>query len=326
MNFFDWLNKAFENDKPKDAMAVAVKERFNPASTLFATTILMLSELAKTQEEMLARSEKMRLAKRAEALGFTNSYAVAEQKQFNKNVELLRFMLEMWRDLGRNTMLIGLDQFRSLLHRHNLMCVPFDSYKGDIPTKNLQEIENTASKLNKFDKENNRRYGHGLSLRAMVARSSEELLDMIRFPFFWGECNNHLRDGSTRIAIPFHVSINPKGFMFIAAPKDFVEKPAIKAYQEDIDYSSYSAMFDDRINHRIELANAILHGVQGYANVTYATAPKQLPRDYDPFVCSLCDHGVIIHSMWGAEAEDATIKRYEQLRDAIIGNSKSLTL
>ena len=34
MNFFDWLNKAFENDKPKDAMVVAVKERFNPTSTL----------------------------------------------------------------------------------------------------------------------------------------------------------------------------------------------------------------------------------------------------------------------------------------------------
>lgn len=35
---------------------------------------------------------------------------------------------------------------------------------------------------------------------------------------------------------------------------------------------------------------------------------------------------VLIHAKWGAEAEDATIKRYEQLRDAIIGNSKSLTL
>ena len=78
-------------------------------------------------------------------------------------------------------------------------------------------------------------------------------------------------------------------------------------------------MFDDRINHRIELANEILRGVQGYANVTYATAPKRLPYNFDPFVCSICDHGVIIHSMWGAEAEDAAIMRYEQLRDAIIG-------
>lgn len=326
MNIFDWLSKAFEDNEPKDAMAVAVKGRFNPASTLFATTTLMLAELSKTQEEMLARSEEMKLAKRAEALGFTNSYEVAEQKQFNKKVELLRFMLEMWRDLGRNAILISFDQFQSLLHRHDLMCVPFEAYKGDIPPQNLKEIEDAASKLNRLDKENNRRYGHALSLRAMVARSSKELLDLIRFPFFWGESNNRLRNGSTAIAVPFHFSLNAKGFMFIAAPKDFVEKPAIKAYQEDINYTSYDAMFDDRINRRIELANEILRGVQGYANVTYATAPKQLPYNFDPFVCSLCDYGVIIHSMWGAEAEDATIKRYEQLRDAIIGDSKSLTV
>lgn len=326
MNFFSWLNKAFEDNEPKDAMAVSVKERFNPASTLFATAVLMLTELSKTQEEMLARSEKMQLAKRAEALGFTNSYEVAKQQQFNKNVEILRFMLEMWRDLGGNTILIGFDQFQSLLHRHDLMCVPFEAYKGDIPFQNLKEIEDAAAKLNRLDKENNRRYGHALSLRAMVARSSRELLDLIRFPFFWGECNNHLRNGSTATTIPFHFSLNTKGFMFIAAPKDFVEKPDIKAYKEDIDYSSYRAMCDDRINHRIELANEILRGVQGYANVTYATAPKQLPYNFDPFVCSICDHGVIIHSMWGAEAEDATIKRYEQLRDAIIGKPKMLTV
>jgi len=327
MNFFDWLNKAFENDKPKDAMVVAVKERFNPTSTLFATTTLILAELSKTQEEMLARSEKMQLAKRIEALGFTNSYAVAEKNQFNENVELLRFMVEMWRDLGRNAMLIDLDQFRSLLHRHDLMCVPFGAYRGDIPTKNLQEIEKAVATLHSLDGEQTVcRYAWNLSSRVMVARSSKELLDMVRFPFYWVGDSEHLMDGSTARAIAFDFSPRPKGRMFIAAPKDFVEKPTIKARQELIDYSSYSSMFDNRINDRIELANHILSGVQGYANVTFATAPKPLPRNYDPFVCSICDHGVIIHSMWGAEAEDATIKRYEQLRDAIIGNSKSLTV
>lgn len=286
----------------------------------------MLAELSKTQEEMLVRPEKMQLAKRIEALGFTNSYAVAEKNQFNKNVELLRFMVEMWRDLGRNAILIGLDQFRSLLHRHDLMCVPFDAYKGDIPTKNLQEIENAIATLSRLNDEQRRRYAHNLSSRATVARSSKELLDMVRFPFYWVGDSEHLMDGSTARAIAFDFSPRPKGIMFIAAPKDFVEKPTIKAHQDRIDYLSYSSMFDNRINDRIELANHILSGIQGYANVTFATAPKPLPRNYDPFVCSICDHGIIIHSMWGAEAEDATIKRYEQLRDAIIGKGGAIWL
>lgn len=54
---------------------------------------------------------------------------------------------------------------------------------------------------------------------------------------------------------------------------------------------------------------------------------KQSKPNIDPFVFTVSELGyVLIHSMWGAEAEDATIKRYEQLRDAIIGNSKPLTV
>ncbi len=331
MNIFSWLNKAFENNEPKEAVAVAVKERFNPASTLFATTILMLSELAKTQEEMLARSEKIQLAKRIEALGFTNSYAVVEKNQFNKNVELLRFMLEMWHDLGRNAMLIGLDQFRSLLHRHDLMCVPFDSYKGDIPTKNLQEIENTVLRLKELGGNKIGRYERYLSERCTLARSSKVLLDEIRFPFYFKGDSDFALQGSGTL-INFDMAPYPQGTMFIAAPKDFVEKPSVKQAVDPhrtYNFRLYPHLYEkERLEYEAEvnLANRMLRDVQEYANVTYATAPKPLPRNYDPFVCTLCDYGVIIHSMWGAEAGDATIKRYEQLRDAIIGNSKSLTL
>lgn len=49
----------------------------------------------------------------------------------------------------------------------------------------------------------------------------------------------------------------------------------------------------------------------------FKVAPK---RELDPFIFSYSELGyILIHAMWGAEAEDATIKRYEQLRDAIIG-------
>ena len=54
------------------------------------------------------------------------------------------------------------------------------------------------------------------------------------------------------------------------------------------------------------------------------TQPLPERKLYDPFICSLTPHGVLIHAKWGAEAEDATIKRYEQLRDAIIGKGGSL--
>lgn len=303
---------------PKDAMSVKVKERFNPTSTLYATTILMLSELAKTQEEMLARSEKMRLAKRAEALGFTNSYAVAEQAQFNKNVELLKFMVEMWRDLGPQTILVGTEHFRDILRRHDLMCVPFEAYKGDIPTKNLGEIEQSRTKLLKMFQEDNDTYIKRLETYLANVRSSEELLEIIRLPYCtekdFFESLERKKKGD-EVLFSYQSRLN--GRFFIAAPCEFVEKPKISINSKTTSYSfSWERDEKQRIINR---GNEILKGVSEYANVTYSSIPKPLPSNYDPFVCSLCDHGVIIHSMWGAEAEDATIKRYEQLRDAIIG-------
>lgn len=60
--------------------------------------------------------------------------------------------------------------------------------------------------------------------------------------------------------------------------------------------------------------------INRYAKIEFISKEPQIVRILkDPFICSLTPYGVLIHAKWGAEAEDATIKRYEQLRDAIIG-------
>lgn len=67
-------------------------------------------------------------------------------------------------------------------------------------------------------------------------------------------------------------------------------------------------------------------------NGWFIAAPKEAFREQpktniDPFVFTVSELGyILIHSMWGAEAEDATIKRYEQLRDEIIGKPKMVTV
>lgn len=60
--------------------------------------------------------------------------------------------------------------------------------------------------------------------------------------------------------------------------------------------------------------------INRYAKISFIHKEAEIVRILkDPFICSLTPYGVLIHAKWGAEAEDATIKRYEQLRDAIIG-------
>lgn len=105
--------------------------------------------------------------------------------------------------------------------------------------------------------------------------------------------------------------------MFIAAPKDFVEKPTVKQNVKAGDVVQYW----EEYKKKVAIANQILRKVSDYANVYYTSKPTPLPRNYDPFVCSICDYGVIIHSMWGAEAKDAIFKRYKQLQDTIMADA-----
>ncbi len=60
--------------------------------------------------------------------------------------------------------------------------------------------------------------------------------------------------------------------------------------------------------------------INRYAKIDFISEEPKIVRILrDPFICSLTPHGVLIHAKWGAEAEDATIKRYEQLRYAVMG-------
>lgn len=60
--------------------------------------------------------------------------------------------------------------------------------------------------------------------------------------------------------------------------------------------------------------------INRYAQISFIHKEAEIARILkDPFICSLTPYGVLIHAKWGPEAEDATIKRYEQLRDAVIG-------
>lgn len=293
--------------------------QINPATAVFTVGALMLAELSKTQEAIRERFPKAVLARRAEALGFTNSYAVAEQEKFDNNVNFIRFMLGMWRDLGQNTVLVKFEQFREILRRHNLMCVSFEAYKGDIPKQNLEEIEETVYKL---AADGARKYSKVLTDQVKLASTSEQLIELIRFPY-----NYNGREGYTDIEknpILFDITPEAKGYMFIAAPKDFVEKPTVREFKEQTmrirPFSSYQ-----EIAKQWDRANSILKDIGDYANVIYSPKPAPLPVNYDPFVCTLCEYGVIIHSMWGPEALDGTVKRYEQLRDTIISNGWDFT-
>lgn len=96
-------------------------------------------------------------------------------------------------------------------------------------------------------------------------------------------------------------------------------------------WGSSSSIKEEKERLRIELAKleaeeerlkAIFRAsdINRYAEIEFVKSATRIERILrDPFICSLTRYGVLIHAKWGAEAEDATIRRYEELRDAITG-------
>ncbi len=319
------FDKLFKSPKLKDYLDIDIEEQETPANTVFATMALVLAELIKTQEALRANQAAVEKAKRLKALGFGNSYEVSVQAEHDKNVELYMFMVEMWRDLGRQTMLVSYKHFLEILETHDLVCGDFNRYKGDIPQKNLEEIESAKSKLYNSDGSRTMpQYADLLQRPSHIVSTSRDIIDIVRFPFHY----KGRKSPNESNAVTVKSNILFENELFIAAPRSFMTKPTF-AYKP-LDYRMLGLIYDradaDKERRNADVANRLLEHVADYVNIEYIKIPEpqpvRLPKNFDPFVCTLCKYGVIIHSMWGPEAEDATIKRYEQLRDAIIGNEQ----
>lgn len=235
--------------------------------------------------------------------GMKQAYVTREQRMRSENIARLAFMLDMWRDLGTHAILVSEEHFKEILRRHDLMCGALGDYYGDVPTDNVLEIERAQwqSEEPRLD-----RYFNLTELPTQSYYSDyDEFVDIQRAPFLFY--------GSRRETSKYKTTFYDKEDMrlFIAAPKDFIGKSPVT-----IEATAAQEVRD--IIHKAER--------NGYVGRIREIIPQQLPYNYDPFICSLCDYGVIIHSMWGAEAYDATIKRYEQLRDSIIGKAVPMML
>jgi len=96
----------------------------------------------------------------------------------------------------------------------------------------------------------------------------------------------------------------------------------LEEYSEQRNHLGYE---DDKLTKQfdaeVDRLKAIVEAsdINRYAKIDFVkTKPTPLRLLLDPFICSLTRYGVLIHAKWGAEAEDATIKRYEELHDAVL--------
>lgn len=379
MNFFDWLNEAFEGkaESPKEQpqsvipeqQEVAVAEPVKPKPKLYtaedvqrdlaAMVLMFLSDI----RQEIDRKEVPLAIQRDDALlsefGFSNAKntliarnvkkSVADHnKAYEEKKSALAFMEEVWEKFGEDAMVVRYDQFFEILEKYDMVCGTFGRYTGAIPNEALAILSNLKEIWEKgeFSQKYGMAYGCASTFDYRNESSLVHLRKRMRMPFtVEDESVMEQLKKLTFIQSLSTYKSNLGGIndaLFIAAPAADMKPLPIK-----IGFSAAKKAGEDAVLRQVglnpdfirrdwerdsirnqairreeERLQALIErsDIPCYCKCDFVkTSPLPERKVYDPFICSLTHHGVLIHAKWGAEAEDATIKRYEQLRDTVIG-------
>lgn len=303
----------------------------------------------------LTHSKNAVIAKR-----FNDEVALHNQ-EYDRKKAALAFMSDVWATFGKDAMVVRYDHFFQILEKYDMVCGSFDRYTGGIP----QEALNALASLKELWNKGQFRTEHGLPLGyAWSFTFRDESCDIVhlrnraRIPMRVSD-KAVMRQFAKLCFIKDLDADMPRGLesindaLFIAAPaadmkplpmkvkfdspyaQEEAQKALRQAKRKADNNASYLGMWEkeeiyaDAIRAEEARLQLIIEksDIARYCEIDFIkTQPLPKRKLYDPFICSLTPYGVLIHAKWGAEAEDATIKRYEQLRDSIIGSSKSLTI
>lgn len=289
MGLLDFFNKVNGNN--------TFNEIINPTSVGFNMMLMMEDLIAKAEEwEKLPIPVEHTVVmpdrvKTLIDLGFTSHANVIEynnavrnaaekykrEKDYYDNlqqyVEALKLLIEARKHFGPNTLLLPFDKFDALCKKYNLSGGPFSTYRGDIPQDALSEIIELSKKESTFD-------------------------NIVKLCPIEG------------IKCEYSSGLN--------------ELSWIRKKLSDFSLVKYAEGYGNRI---LRLINDDLIQLQwceisvGDPTDYFIVAPKsmfnekfkvEINANKDPFICAYTNYGVLIFVKWGEEANDETIKKFEE--------------
>lgn len=218
-----------------------------------------------------------------------------------KAIELLNFIKSLRECFGESTILIGTDQFNSILSKYNLSVGLLSQYTGIIPNKNISEIEAVSSRIDYFPytiNSNNSgntlwkitKVMYGFSQHSIITTIEKWLKSKNNFVYsnypelhydrtIWlkdlVDCNLDIPEEIRNF--PYHNLVNFEGIeitkkhFLIACPKEQLKEQSIEITKEIV----------------------------------------------DPIVFQYSPYGIIIHSIWGEEAEDKVFEEYRKINNLL---------
>ncbi len=220
-----------------------------------------------------------------------------------KAEKLIKFIKDLRKHFGDSTLLISSEQFEKLCKKYKLKTGLLSEYTGIIPYKNIEEISKVKSKINSFNDSINysnssKKFLWKIEECINNALTSEQIFDDFvnwiksKNNFIYADRNRYNFDNYLWLGDIKHVNNDlPKSVM--GYNKDSLFKVSGKLISKD-------AMF-------------------------IACPPEQLKkqtlkitkRAIDPIVFQYSPYGIVVHSIWGEEAEDKVFEEYKKVNQLL---------
>lgn len=278
---------------------------------LLLMTEEMLKNLCPTAEEekSLIEPERIRALK---AAGFTSApevvkyeetvKAIRDKRKINegerrKYLNAFRTLLIARQAYGPDTLLLPYEQFFELCKRHKLVCGGCEEFIGEIPNDKLQEMVDLRSK---------RRISEIIPLMC-VYESTYHVNNDSSDKRVKKEVNEHLRED-----FPFLRRYDYDGVVFADGHRGSRDNYRSRFGAIEFKCGDPETFF--------MCAPEKMFTERRKIKLTIDRTPK------DPILCALTEHGILLFTRWGEEANDKVIKAYEDLGRKISEYQRKLSL
>jgi hypothetical protein len=287
-----------------DTLEVAIEKK----KTSYIQSLTTLSKFEEGRKNGDPEVSSLDLVSR---LGFINAKPIVERRELIKrnadfdqtvqaSIKALQLIKEIQEYFGPNTIVVKRSDFIEILRKYNLVCGKFENYTGIVPDKNAREIDDALNKIQKLSD-----YESEKMSRELYDSYYKHLTYNIREIRFYR--NSNLPKSKEKLLInlfPFS-SVDRNCYSLASAIAQDLASNGIRLENVDTIHS-------ERVNMFICAPANEMNNSKNRVKFSVFT-----PRTDDPFICSLTPYGVVIHSMWGREAEDETIKKYKALFDRL---------
>lgn len=238
----------------------------------------------------------------------------ATRRDIANSQNLLQFVKNLRMHFGENTLLVGTKQFKDICKKYKLVTGRLQQYTGTIPDANIRDISRVKSLFDTFAFKETLNYSssvcpgvrmvHVTEVTSNSPSSSCEIASMYLMDYL--KKNNNILFAKDKSHSPFSVY----GTEYLTL-------------ENCISLNNFSK---EVTNYKFPSLIALKGEIIGADDLFIACPPNQLKKQklkfvqkpIDPIVYQMTKYGIVIHTMWGEESEDAVFEEYKRLNNLML--------